>query len=607
MASSGSPYLLQHALNPVEWFPWGEEAFDLARRRDCPIFLSAGYASCHWCHVMAHESFEDTATAEQLNRCFVCVKVDREERPDIDAVYMHATQILTGQGGWPNSVWLTPDGRPWIAGTYIPRDDRGGRMGLRSLAVHLDDLWRHRRSEIEAQADRLTAAVRLAADPARAPSTGPTPPGDPVDRAVDALRRQFDPVDGGFGGPPRFPPHSEIELLVRYGGGSGRDDGRTMAARVLDAMQAGGIHDLVGGGFFRYSTDASWFLPHFEKMLSDNARLLHAYARAARETDRADYARTAEGIARWMLDEMRSPEGAFFTALDADSPGGEGRYYLWSHDEWMACLGEAEGAWAASVFGVVPEGNVLDEATGRAIGLNLPHVASPPSPDGLDRMADALRTLRDSRRHRAPPNRDGKILASWNGLAIGALASAGRHLERPEWIRAAVEAAEFVGSSMRDGEGRLARTVFNGQTRAPACLEDMVHVADGFLDLHDAGGDPVWLDRAGELAGDMLNRFRDQDAGGFYSTPDDRGWILAREKDPFDGAMPSPNAVACRVLLRLYAKTQSEVYRVMADECLRVFEGVIARAPRAACSFLRARLLAAEGGVIARGGDTAGP
>ncbi len=547
LAGSPSPYLRQHASNPVDWHPWGPEAFSEARRRDCPVLLSVGYSSCH---MMAHESFEDPEIAARLNRLFVCVKVDREERPDLDVLYMHATQLTVGRGGWPNTVWLTPDGRPWFAGTYFPPEDRGGTIGLRTLS------------------ERIAAAVA-------------------------SLRAEFDAAHGGFRGAPKFPPHGELELLLDLqarDGGAGAFD---MAVRTLEGMQAGGIHDRVGGGFHRYAVDERWFLPHFEKMLSDNARLLRIYAAASRAAGCPDFAATARGIARWMLREMRAPEGGFFTALDADSPGGEGRFYLWSDADLASALGPEDHALARRVFGARSGGNVHDEATGRPTGLNLLHCEGAPGPGDEERIPAVLDRLLAARAERPRPALDDKILTSWNGLALGALATAGRDLGEPAWIAAAGEAAEFAWTRLRDpGTGRLRRSFARGAAHHAACLDDHAFLAEGYLDLYEASGDTRWLDRAGDLAGDMLARFRDAARGGFYFTADDHEPLIARIRDPFDDALPSGNAVACRVLQRLHRHTESPLHRVMGEETLRAFDDAIRRTPRATSGFLRAVLAA---------------
>jgi hypothetical protein len=594
LAGSPSPYLRQHAANPVDWHPWGPEAFERARCLDRPVFLSVGYSSCHWCHVMAHESFEDPSVADLLNRLFVCVKVDREERPDIDAVYMRATQWMTGRGGWPNSVWLTPDGRPWFAGTYFPPGDRGGAIGLRTLSERIGAVWRERRVDVGRQADEVAAAVRRAADPAAAfvPEAGASP--DPVAAAAAWLREEYDPDHGGFRGAPKFPPHGELELLLDLHARTGAAEWLDKVTGTLRAMQAGGIHDHAGGGFHRYAVDEDWFLPHFEKMLSDNARLLRTYAAASVRSGRPDFAAAARGIAGWMLREMRAPDGGFFTALDADSPGGEGRFYLWADDELAEVLGPDDHEFVRRVFGARPGGNAHDEATGRPTGLNLLHRAGGGRPGDESRVPAVMSRLRLAREARPRPALDDKILAAWNGLAIGALASAGHALAEPAWVEAAGAAAEFAWTRLRTGDGRLRRSFAGGAAHHAACLDDHAFLAEGFLDLHDASGDVRWLDRAGELAGEILGRFRDRERGGFFFTADDHEPLIARIRDPFDDALPSGNAVACLVLQRLYRATQSEVYRVMAEETLRAFSGVIRGGARGASCLLRAWIAGRE-------------
>ncbi len=480
-----SPYLRQHARNPVDWYPWGDEALARAAREDKPIFLSVGYATCHWCHVMEHESFEDAETAALLNAHYVCVKVDREERPDLDAAMMTATQLFTGRGGWPNSLWLTPDGKPWFCGTYFPREDRGPqRPGFKSMLTNLRAIWDTRRAEALDQAEAVVEAiVQQGALPEPAP--GGLSGRALVDAALGQLAADFDPLHGGFGGAPKFPPHQALALLLdEY---ARRADAAllAMATRTLEAMAAGGIHDQLGGGFHRYSTDARWLLPHFEKMLTDNALLLAVYAEAARRTGRADFAAVARGIAGWALRDMRDAAGGFHTALDADSEGEEGRFYVWRPAELAALLGPEDAARFARIYGVEPDGNFREEATGERLGTNILYLPQPlaeaAAREGVDlatlaRWREKLRAARDG--GRIWPERDDKVLTSWNGLMIAGLARAGRLLEEPAWIAAADEAADFCLTALR-ARGRLLAVWRAGQAKLPATLDDHAFLALG--------------------------------------------------------------------------------------------------------------------------------
>ncbi len=574
-----SPYLLQHARNPVDWRAWGAEAFEAARAADRPIFLSVGYSTCHRCHVMARESFEDAEIASLLNARFIPVKVDREERPEIDEIYMAATELLTGRGGWPNSVWLTPDGRPWFAGTYFPPEGSGGRPGFRDLLERLARTWEERRDEVEAQANRLREAIRSSMRPA-----DPAPVS--LDRgllrgAVEALSDRFDDRHGGFGNAPKFPPHSSLRLLLAEHRRTGEAHALTMATATLDAMSRGGIHDQVGGGFHRYATDARWLVPHFEKMLYDNGQLAAAYAEAHAITGSAEYEIAARGICDWVLREMRDERGGFYSALDADSEGVEGKFYLWAREEIIDVLGEEQGALVADIFRAREGGNFREEATGRQSEANILHL----DPAGIQPelwpfVESAKGGLLARRNARIRPHRDEKVLAAWNGLMIGGLATAGRLLGERRYVEAAAGAAEFVLEEMvRDG--RLMRTWRDGEARLPGYLDDYAFVAQGLLELHDATGGDRWLGEARTLADEMLERFEDESAGGFYFTAADGEELLARTRRPWDQAVPSGNGVAALVLVRLAEETGEDRYLESAERALRLFSAAMRNAPTA--------------------------
>jgi uncharacterized protein YyaL (SSP411 family) len=567
LAGSTSPYLLQHKDNPVDWREWGDEAFAEARQRGVPVLLSVGYAACHWCHVMAHESFEDSATAKLMNSNFVNVKVDREERPDVDAVYMTATQAMTGHGGWPMTVFCTPDGEPFFCGTYFPPTPRPGLPSFRQLLVSVAGAWQERRDEIE----------RLGADVVRqlAQRGGLAQPGDPpgeaqLAAAVEALARDFDPVHAGFGGAPKFPPSMTLEQLLRHQARTGAGQALTMMGRTAEAMARGGMYDQLGGGFARYSVDERWLVPHFEKMLYDNAQLLRVYAHWWRSTGAPLAARVATETAEWLLRDLRTPEGGFASALDADSEGVEGKYYVWTPDELTAVLGPDDGAWAARIWQVSPDGTFEH---GSSV-LQLPADADDPQ-----RYAAVRERLLAARARRVPPARDDKVVAAWNGLAIAALAEAGALLDRPDWVDAAIACADLLLDVHADGE-RLVRTSRDGVAGSSAgVLEDYADVAEGLLALYAVTGEPARLERAGQLLDTVLARFADGN-GGFFDTADDAQRLVSRPQDPTDSATPSGQSAAAGALLSYAAYTGSSRHREAAERALGVVGRLAERHPR---------------------------
>jgi hypothetical protein len=636
-----SPYLLQHARNPVDWHAWRPEAFEKARKEDKPIFLSIGYSTCHWCHVMERESFERADVAEILNANFVPIKVDREERPDLDDIYMAATQLFTGRGGWPNSVWLTPDGRPWYAGTYFPPEDRMGIPGFKSLLGRLAEFWRMRRAEVEKQANELAEGMRRmsAAGRAREDVTA----ADLVKAALDDLKNSF---DERLPAAPKFPPHAALRLLAYewslvLGKNTARHEGRTngelseegewqnrfaphpssardknwklfhIMARTLDDMARGGIHDQIGGGFHRYSTDARWLLPHFEKMLYDNAQLARAYAEAFALTGDADYRAVAADTCDWVLREMTDPAGGFYSALDADSEGREGKFYLWTCAEIIEALGKDEGEIFCRIYGVKEIGNFREETGAGSRGANILYLRAPleklvelvlraPRESAGAAAAQLQERLRISRKKllqrratRVRPHCDDKVLCGWNGLMIGALAFAGKQLNEPRFIAGAERAADFILTAMRKG-GRLLRNYCKGEAGLNACLEDYALLADGLLDLRDATGEVRWLEEARALAAAMKEHFWDAAHGGFFQTSDDHEELLLRLKPSLDQATPSGNGVAARVLIRLTDLTGEEEYRKTAHETLNAFLGLMQSAPQAASSLVLAAAMLLE-------------
>ena len=612
LAGERSPYLLQHRRNPVDWYPWGEEAFDRARREEKPVFLSIGYSSCHWCHVMERESFESEAIAKLLNDHFVSIKVDREERPDVDDIYMSAVQLLTGSGGWPLSVFLTPDQKPFWGGTYFPPEDRYERPGFATILAQLAAAWREQRAEVTGAAERLSAAVRQVAQGKRFTASGPPDP-SAIDAALAELLAAYDERHGGFGPAPKFPPHGGLRLLLHTlrraepPPAEARDALTRVARGTLDAMARGGIRDHVGGGFHRYSTDAVWLLPHFEKMLYDNAQLLAVYADAAELWGSAEYRGVAEETAAWVLRDMTGPEGAFHSALDADSEGVEGKYYLWSVEEARGALGEDEGALFARVYSFGEGGNFTDPVTGEEPG-NIPHLRAPleeiAAAEGIEsgvlaaRLAHARARLLARRSERVPPGLDDKVLTSWNGLMLGALSRAGRLLGRRDYVEAAARAARFLLDTMRR-DGKLLRSYREGSADLDGYVEDYAFLASGLLDLSEADGDPRWLKEATALADAMIERFWDGEEGGFYFVAADHESLIARTKDVFDESIPSGNGMAAQLLARLAAATGEERYARRLAEMLRLYAGVLEQAPRAAESLILAYAIALDSGTIA--------
>src|SRR5437667_2134557 len=589
LAKEQSPYLLQHQWNPVDWYPWGPEAFAKARRENKPVFLSIGYSSCHWCHVMEHESFESDAIAKLLNENFVSIKVDREERPDVDEIYMRAVQLLTGSGGWPMSVFLTPDQKPFWGGTYFPPDDRGGRPGFASILGALSDTYTGRRSEVEAAADRLSAALRQMEGGRQFVATGALDRSVP-ERAIEELIQTYDRHYGGFGGAPKFPPHGALELLLRATSMTPREDLERIIRGTLDGMAMGGIRDQVGGGFHRYATDAIWVVPHFEKMLYDNAQLASVYTEAFARWQNPEYRRVAEEALGWIAREMTSEEGGFFSALDADSEGGEGAYYLWLQKEITDVLGLEEGDLFSRVYGIEEIANFVDPVTGEEPG-NIPYMKRPwpevaraegmPEDALRARMDRARARLLEVRMQRPAPGRDDKVVTSWNGLMIGAYARAGRVFDRRDYVEAASRAARFVLRALRR-DGRLLRSWRAGESRLPAYLEDHAFLAWGLLDLHEVTGESEWMNEARDLVDAMIDRFWDPEEDGFFFVANDHESLIARTKEVFDQAVPSGNGMAARLLVRLWLLSGEGRYEEYAAKMFRLFAGILEHAPRAA-------------------------
>ncbi len=567
LAGETSPYLLQHKDNPVDWHPWGEEALARAREEDRPILLSIGYSACHWCHVMERESFEDDETARLMNELFVCVKLDREERPDLDSIYMEACQAMTGSGGWPLNAFLTPEQVPFYAGTYFPPEPRMGMPSWRQVLEAVAHAWQEKRDEIRAGGSRI--AERLRGGALLQPSSEPLQEAA-LDAAVEGLRSGYDAANGGFGSAPKFPPASALEFLLRRGEAE-------MTSHTLRAMASGGMYDQVGGGFSRYSVDPYWLVPHFEKMLYDNALLARAYLHGWQVTGDELFRSVAEETLDWALREMRADEGGFYSALDADSEGVEGKFYVWTVEEMRDALsGEPDADEAIAWFGATDRGNFE--------GRNIP-VRGPGVPD---RLGEWRRRLYEVRAKRVWPGLDDKRLTSWNALMISALAEAGAVLERPDYIEAARGCAEFVLGSLRDEEGRLLRTWKDGEARLNAYLEDHAYLLEALLTLYESTFEPRWFGEARALADTMIERFADEENGGFFETSSDHEQLLARRKDLEDHPIPSGNASAAYGLLRLAALTGEHTYESRAVSVLRLLHELGPKHPQAFGHLLQA-------------------
>ena len=585
LADETSPYLRQHADNPVEWYPWGEEALNRARDEDKPILLSIGYAACHWCHVMAHESFEDPATAAIMNRHFINIKVDREERPDLDSIYMSAVTAMTGQGGWPMTVALTPDGRPFFGGTYYPPTPRHGLPAFQQLLQGLAQAWQTQREEIEHSAGEIAGHLRQASL-VSALGRGGALNDDLFDQALNGLLSTFDSRLGGFGRAPKFPPSMTLEFLLRMVVRRGDGMARRMAEHTLTMMARGGLYDHLGGGFARYSTDDRWLAPHFEKMLYDNALLARVYLHAWQVTADTLYRRVVDETLDFALREMRHEAGGFYSSYDADSEGEEGKFYVWSAGEVRAALANAGLAADADLFMAYYDVSARGNWEGHNI-LNTPRPAAEVAAElGLDpaamenRLAAARRALYDARAGRVWPGLDDKVLTAWNGLMLAALAEAGAALGRADYTAAAVANAEFIHANLRRADGRLLRSWKAGVgARFNGYLEDYAFLADGLLALYQTTFDPRWFAWARELADQMLAHFGDAANGGFFDTADDHEELLHRPKDVQDNATPSGNAMAASVLLRLSLYTGEGHYWDTAEAMVSALYEPMARYP----------------------------
>ncbi len=586
LADETSPYLLQHAHNPVNWYPWGDEALEKAKAEDKPIFLSIGYSACHWCHVMERESFEDEAIAAILNEHFVSIKVDREERPDLDDIYMSAVQMMTGSGGWPMTVFMTPDRKPFFGGTYFPPEDRQGRPGFPTLLKALEKEWRTNRAKIDDSAEQLTAMIQknfaMTADETGAVSASV------LDSGVQQLAASFDEQFGGFGEAPKFPSSPSVALLLRQHARTGDKKALEMATLTLDKMYFGGMYDHLGGGFHRYSTDDVWLVPHFEKMLYDNGQLSEVYLDAYQATGIDRYKHVAEDIFRYQLRDMHSEGGAFYSTEDADSEGEEGKFYIWSKAELIGALGAEDGELFCAYYNVKAVGNFQSHEPYHA-NLNILHMTKPHEDiakdlgmdsDALEaRIAPMRDKLLEIRSKRVRPGLDDKILTSWNGLMISAFAKGYQVVGDERYKDAAEGAAQFVLDEMVV-DGTLMRTHRGGRSKLPAYLDDYAFMAVALIDLYEATFDVKWLLHARELTEQMNEKFWDTDKGGFFYTGDDHRNLIARTKPTYDGAEPAGNSVAAEALLRLAKLVDEPAYYDMADKMITMTKSNLERAPR---------------------------
>jgi len=584
-----SPYLLQHAHNPVNWFPWGEEAFEKARKENKPIFLSIGYSTCHWCHVMEHESFEDQEVADLMNQHFVSIKVDREERPDIDNIYMSVCQMMTGSGGWPLTVVLRPDKKPFFAGTYFPKHSRQGRIGMLDLVTQLADAWKNKKTEIDKSAEEITQYLNVQSDQ----NIDGNLSDDILDKAYNTFNKQFDKQYGGFGNSRKFPSPHNLLFLLHYWETSGNETALTMVTKTLTEMRKGGIFDHVGFGFHRYSTESNWFLPHFEKMLYDQAMLLLAYTEAYQATGVELFKQTAEEIIEYTTRDMTSQEGGFYSAEDADSEGEEGKFYVWNKKEVIRILGKEDGEWFSKIYNLTDKGTYHEEASGKATGQNIPFLTQTFDElkipiEEVHNKIQVLRTkLFDVREKRIHPYKDDKILTDWNGLMIAALSKAGRILDESKYINTAEKSVQFIFSKLIDADGNLLHRFREGEAGIKAQIDDYSFLIWGLLELYESTFKLSYLEKAIDLTNVLITDFWDtKNNSGFYFTGKGGEELIARPKEFYDGAIPSGNSVMYSNLLRLGKLTAQTKYDDFADNLGLAFKKTIEQNPTSSSQFL---------------------
>jgi uncharacterized protein YyaL (SSP411 family) len=585
LAHEKSPYLLQHANNPVDWYAWGPEAFEKARKENKPIFLSIGYSTCHWCHVMAHESFENSEVARLMNEVFVCIKVDREERQDIDNVYMRVCQMMTGSGGWPLTILMTPDKKPFFAGTYIPRESHQGRLGMLDLIPRIKEVWDTQHEDILKSADQITARLNMIAQDSA---------GDELDKstlksAYEQLSGRYSEQYGGFGNSPKFPSPQNLLFLLRYWQDTDDEKALRMVVKTLQSMQNGGIYDHIGFGFHRYSTDSHWLVPHFEKMLYDQAMLAMAYTEAYQVTGNKEFGETAKEIFTYVIRDMKDPKGGFYSAEDADSEGVEGKFYVWTEDEIRQVLEEEEADLIVSVYNIDKTGNFRDESTGEDTGSNILHLERTlteiafKNKASLDDLKERVETARQKlfkiRNKRIHPHKDDKILTDWNGLMIAALAKGAQVFDEPKYADAAKHAADFIFKNMRRGDGRILHRYRDGHAAILANVDDYAFLIWGLLELYETIFDVHYLKTALELNNEMVKYFWDEQDGGFYFTADDAEELIVRQKEIYDGAIPSGNSVAVLNLFRLARITADPDHEDKANKIMLAFSKDVKGSP----------------------------
>lgn len=587
-----SPYLLQHAYNPVDWYPWGDQAFEKAKKEKKPILLSIGYSTCHWCHVMGHESFEDPEVAELMNEVFVSIKVDREERPDIDKIYMNVCQMLTGSGGWPLTIILTPDKKPFFAGTYFPKTSRFGRIGFIDLILRVKNLWKAERDKVFSSADQITFALHNLTDEAPGELLGIKT----LQKTYTQLASQYDPKHGGFGNRPKFPTPHNLIFLLRYWKRTNDKNALMMVEKTLSEMRKGGLFDHIGNGFHRYSTVSHWLVPHFEKMLYDQALLVMAYTEAYQATQKKEYAQTAKEILTYVLRDMEFSEGGFYSAEDADSEGEEGKFYVWSLDEIKEVLKDDELLLVQRVYNVSKKGNYIEEATGAKTGKNILHLKeslkdiAKELQMNQDELRNKLESIRDKlfnkRVNRVHPLKDDKILTDWNGLMIASLAKSSQVFSDPRYINAAKRAADFILSKLRASDGKLLHRFRDGEAEIGAYLSDYAFFIWGLIELYEATFDNAYLKFAIELNNDLIENYWDNNIGGFYFTSNDGEKLLTRPKEIYDGAIPSGNSIALQNMLCLSYITGDHTLEEKAEILIRVFAEKIENNPIAYTQFM---------------------
>ena len=594
-----SPYLLQHAHNPVDWYPWGEEAFEKAKKEDKPIFLSIGYSTCHWCHVMERESFEDVEVAKLMNETFVAIKVDKEERPDLDNIYMTVCQMMTGSGGWPLTIIITPDKKPFFAATYIPKETRSARIGMKELIPRIRDVWQNRRDEVLTSSEKIIGYLKQVS----ATSLGEELGENILDSAFENLSGRFDERYGGFGDAPKFPTPHNLTFLLRYWKRTGNEKALSIVEKTLQSMRLGGIYDHIGLGFHRYSTDSRWLVPHFEKMLYDQAMLTIAYVECYQATGKAEYKQAAQEVLTYVLRDMAASEGGFYSAEDADSEGEEGKFYVWTEEEIKRILPADEAGLAIRAFNVEKDGNFREEATGKTTGGNILHLRKPVFDLAFElgilyeelkeKLESARQKLFDAREKRPRPHRDEKILTDWNGLMIAAMAKAAQTFDNPEYANTARKAADFILLKMRNSEGKLYHRYrkgdtdsaqaedVNGEVAIQGFLDDYAFFIWGLIEIYETDFDVKYLKVALELTEEMIKHFWDEKGGGFYFTADDSESVILRRKEIYDGATPSGNSVAMLNLLRLGRMTANTVFEEKAVQIGRAFSKEVSQSPLA--------------------------